>query len=401
MAESENGREFDNIPVITPEVVERMGASSGMGELLASGRTIEQIRSKYHTAIRVQVPRDLDSVKKRCLQEAKHGGDEFGWAWPVEIPIKDEKGQIQKDAQGKWLTKKEIIDGPGVHLMMAAARNWGNCTTELYVTTDLPDRYELMGVFVDFETGYTNMRPYTIRKASRDLSDRQKKSASQVARQEDMTMQIGLSKCIRNVIKGALPSWLIDSMYDESKKYSKEALEKKLPAAIESAIFTFGKYGVTVDQIEVLLECPKAAWTADHIIKLRGLLQGIKDGDMTISEAFPQMAKQPATEARTAAPEAKAEPTSPPAATATELELNAVAGDKLKEITERFYLLAGNDPARRKEVLKNWGCETLTTIMHIGTHPELIENALAQARKDCEEAGEVWPPKDEKQGKIL
>ncbi|MBU0691516.1 hypothetical protein KKH18_06850 [bacterium] len=424
--QNSNGREFENIPIVTPEVVERMsGGVNGVGDIVASGRTIEQIRSKYHTAVRVQVARDLDSVKKRCLQEAKHGGDEFGWAWPVEIPVKDERGQIKKDANGRWITKEEIIDGKSVHLAMAAARNWGNCTTELYVTADLPDRCELMGVFVDFETGYTNMRPYTIRKASRELSEKQKKKASQIARQEDMTMQIGLSKCIRNVVLGALPSWLTDSMYEESKKYAKSRVEANLKESIERAVALFAKWDVNLDRLEIFLDKPrsndpKTDWNADDVLKLRAAYQAIKDGDMTISEAFPAvpgapMAKPTATQ--TTAPETRTPPPQPtqpaepphPAAPPTQTaaqphdpdgSLTEEQGAMLDEINARAGLISA-DPKIQRDTIFLWSGQTCRGTLELRNKPNYIIPTLDAARADCEARGLQLAGQGPKKGKLL
>lgn len=390
-----NSNEFDTVPVFTPtDVREINGNGNPLADQLAQGRTIEQIRSKYHTAVRVQVPRDLEAIKKRCIEEARHGGDEFGWAWPVDVPVKDAEGNIMKDERGRWITKQEIIEGRSIGLAMAAVRNWGNCTVESYVTNDLPDRYELLGVFVDFETGFTSMRPYTIRKASRDLSEKQKGKASQLARQEDMTLQIGLSKCIRNVILGAVPSWLTEQMHDESKKYAEKRIAENLPQSIERAVFAFSKLGVTEAKLEFYLEGKRAEWTATDVVKLRGLLQAVKDGDLKVAEMFAQVkdGQEQQTTAQQTPPQPKAEAPvkteSVPAPTSAETsDLTQEQTNKIDYCINALVALAGNNPDRRKELNKNWTQGHLTTVMHLRNRPDLIDYAYETAMKDAAEEG--------------
>ncbi len=408
MAGNNNNNDFDGVGIVTPDAVQDLAGGITAGDLIAQGRTIEQIRSKYHTAVRVQVARNLDEVKKRCLQEAKHGGDEFGWAWPVSVPDKDEDGNIKKDERGKWIMKEEIIDGRSINLAMAAVRNWGNCTTELYVTADLPDRYEVLGVFVDFESGFTNMRPYTQRKAARDLSDKQKKKASQIARQDDMTLQIALSKCIRNVILSSLPSWLTDEMYEESKKWAKSRIKERLAESIEKIIFVVGKYGVSLAQMEMVAEKECAAWDENDVVRFRALVQSIRDGQVSVADAFPAV-NETSTPPQAAVPaQATQTPDTPPPAETTApasngTELSAELGNALEEISMILNELAGTDAAKRKAYMTNWSGAKIATFTSLKSYPDLIPTVLDRARIVKDEVSEAKQEaaKNQQKGKLL
>ena len=82
--------------------------------VLAGGAVAQRVGGAYATAMSVQVPRNLEQVTRRLLQEARLAGESFYYGWAVA-------------GRGG---KSEQIEGPSVDLAVAAARCWGNCAVE-------------------------------------------------------------------------------------------------------------------------------------------------------------------------------------------------------------------------------------------------------------------------------
>ena len=179
-----------------------IGAGSMAGEIIESGKTLQQARAGFVTAVTVQKPRERMKVLRACEEEAAIAGDEFFYAWTV----------TNKDG------KKSLIEGPSVNLALTAVRNWGNSGVMVNVD-ETHDTYIFTATFVDLETGFNLQRTFRQRKTK-------KIGKYDQDRAEDIIFQIGQSKAIRNVIVNALPSWLVSSMMNKSKENIIKKIEK-------------------------------------------------------------------------------------------------------------------------------------------------------------------------------
>ncbi len=148
-----------------------------------------QSKTQYHTAVRVQQPRDLDKVVAAVLREAEFAGDAFYYSFPMG-------GQK--------------VEGPSVGLALAVAREWTNCAVPVdYQET--AGEWIFTAHFVDLERGFTVSRVY-----------RQKKGVGRfkkldTERAEDMTFQAAQSRAIRNVVLAGVPRWLTDQAKERAK----------------------------------------------------------------------------------------------------------------------------------------------------------------------------------------
>jgi hypothetical protein len=144
--------------------------------------------------------------------------------------------------------------------------------------------WRYIGEFVDIERGYRLRREYRKRKSEKvggRFSDERK---------ETMAFEAGQSKCIRNVVINAMPGGLVQKVMETAKDamrkdvaQSKGGIQKQI-GKIEHA---FKKYGVTIEQLESLLDTERKGWAEDEVVKLRELYQGLEDGMTRVEDVFP------------------------------------------------------------------------------------------------------------------
>lgn len=274
---------------------------SGPSMLEAAQMGLVQTRTQHVTAIKVQVPRDLDALTRDVLKEATYLGEDFFYAWEV----KD-----RTSPTGKSLVKGMSIDGA-----MMLLRNWGNDACPCVIIEDTPTHWTFEATFIDYEKGFAISRPYRQRKA-------EKHGNFDAERALDIALQIGVSKAQRNAIDKGMPAWL-----------TRKAMEVATDAAnaiytdVEASIGRFRKYarkiGVTDLQLQTkigkmvqetgeMIPRPWAEWTPSECVELAAVFRGIQQKLTTVAEEFPPIETPPAP----AAAEAPVEQTPPPAAPA-------------------------------------------------------------------------------------
>ncbi len=227
-------------------------------------------QSAYTTSMQVIKPRNINSVEKKCIEEAVIAGEEFIYQWPVN----------KKTSDGR--TKKEQLIGLSVGAALAIARNMGNNAIDVEVE-ERPDSYVFYGAYIDLETGFNLRRAYRQRKEQR-IGDKYKGDG----RAEDIIFQIGQSKAIRNVALNAAPSWLTKKVQeaalssfgakviDNPGEYKGKCLElaKKLFIPLERIELKYGK---------------ESGWDSRKIISLFSELRTIEDGYDDMENVFPDV----------------------------------------------------------------------------------------------------------------
>lgn len=231
------------------------------------GQALQQTKTAYVTAVKVQEPRSIAKVTKNVLQEAKLAGSSFYYRWEV------------KNKTGR----KSIVQGPSIDLTMCIARNYGNCALDIEVQETLT-HYLFKGVFIDLESGFTVPRLYRQRKRQ-DIG-----SGYGDERAEDIVFQIGQSKAQRNAIDKAAPGWLIDQAIEEARQAEINKIKpENLHIARSRVLDFFATYGITQERIEAKLERKADLWTPEDIADLRASSTGLKEGRIGPDELFPQI----------------------------------------------------------------------------------------------------------------
>lgn len=251
------------------EVAKQDGIEQGFntaGEAIGRGKTIEQIQTAYHTAVRVQKPRDLAVVEKNCLTEAALAGEVCFYGWGAG---------------------KNRVEGPSIDCAMIAARNWGNTAIEMRPVHETSSSYIMEAAFIDLETGFTYSRQFKQSKSWKVYGKMDEE------RKTDIRFQIGQSKAQRNAILKSLPRWLIDKMIDKAKEGVREQIQRYIDkngveAARKLALDALAKLGVPLERIEYKYEKKYGAWDIETLITLKGDIRALSDGAESADSLFPE-----------------------------------------------------------------------------------------------------------------
>ena len=235
-------------------------------------------------ALALEKPRSEKKVIEAALEELR-AFPEFAKAAYYSIPYKDpETGE------------KKPVEGPSVKASRAMMRRWGNCATASRIMDETDDRYQVEGLFVDFETNTIFRRTVSVSKSYIPKSTRTKTPL----RDDRLTMalQSGMSKGERNATLAGLPVAFVETYVAEAKRIAasgKVAGSKKVQTVAERYTWlreSFLKYGV---KAETLMEhvdehVGDNASDEQRIAYMIGLYNSVRDGQVKLDEVF---SKQP------------------------------------------------------------------------------------------------------------
>lgn len=233
---------------------------------MESGGAMQQIRTKYSTAVAVQQPRNIESVSKRFMQEARLAGEAFYYGWGAG---------------------KNRIEGPTIGAAMAVARCWGNCAIEMEPMQETKDAWIFTANFVDLETGFTVGRQF---RQSKKWTVYGKHDDE---RKDDIRFQIGQSKAARNVACAALPRWLMDNAMAEAKAGVREKIQRYIDShsiadAVDVVVKELKKLGVTPGQVcEKFSVAQPSGLTIEHLVIARGDITALQAGQERAETLYP------------------------------------------------------------------------------------------------------------------
>lgn len=204
------------------------------------------------------------------------------------------------------------IEGPSIALANDLAREYGNLSIDTKVV-DIGTHWMIYARVTDYETGSELVRPFQQRKSQKTTGD--------ADRQQDIALQIGASKAIRNVVVNFLQTYA-DFAYEEARGSLVAAIGKDLAKWREKARAGIEQRQIALPRVERVIGRPLSDWLAADVAKVRTMLQGIDEGMATLDETFPPLPaaeaapepEKPATDAQepAAAPVAPAAPEEPP-----------------------------------------------------------------------------------------
>jgi len=271
---------------------------NGPGMLEAAQMGLVQTRTEHVTALKVQVPRDLDLLTKDVLKEAAYMGEDFFYAWE------------QKDKMSP--TGKKLVKGLSIDGAMVLLRNFGNDACPCKIVEDTPTHWTFEATFIDYEKGFAIGRPYRQRKT-------EKHGNFDSDRALDIAFQIGVSKAQRNAIDKGIPAWLTrDAMAAATDAANK--IYTDVPASIARFRKYARKIGVSDMQLQIkigkmieetgeMVARPWAEWTPAECVTLAAVFRAIQQQMTTVAEEFPPFEEAaPAPAAAAPQPEAPTQP---------------------------------------------------------------------------------------------
>jgi hypothetical protein len=258
-----NETEFDDVQVYS---VNNPPKGNALENIVTGGDIVQRQQTQYTTAVQVVKSRELKRVEKLVKSEIELNPEGTYYEWDV-----------WDSRQGK----KVPITGITIGTAMSIARNYGNCAVDVQVD-ETPSHYIFYAVFLDIESGFTFRRAFRQRK-NQGLGKNMDKD-----RAEDITFQIGQSKAIRNVVRGATPSALSSKSIEYAKYLIKEDINSEgVEKSRQGAAENLRKLGVTQEQLEEYTGISDPSqWDIETITKLRTAYGAIRNGDTTISTLF-------------------------------------------------------------------------------------------------------------------
>ncbi len=234
---------------------------------LEGGSKLLQMKTRFQTLVGIQRPRKEEMIKEKLPAEAASLADSFFYSW---------------SQQGG------LIEGIGYHGAMCLARLWGNCTADIVDYSYDPIKREtiLYASFIDFETNFNITRPYKMNEQFPIYGKHNE------FRKDDMRLQIGASKALRNVILAGIPVWV----QELGLKSAKQGIRKQIDAyiekngiakAIEMLVNSLAKKGVNEDAIKEKFNVNKLNdLVVKDLINMRADISSIENGNTTVEELY-------------------------------------------------------------------------------------------------------------------
>mgnify|MGYP001606693058 CR=1 FL=1 len=194
------------------------------------------------------------------------------------------------------------IEGESIRFAEAAASAWGNLHFGARGLGADEKWVHAQGVAWDLET---NNRVFI--EASRRITDKYGRRYN-----DDMvgvTSQAAISVALRNAVFRVIPKALCKRAYEEARLTSigkAMTMEQRRAKALE----LFAKMGVVPERIFAAVERKGVEdLTVEDLMELRGLFTAIKDGQVSIEEAFPAATTKPDEKPKTLADLTASQPT--------------------------------------------------------------------------------------------
>lgn len=230
------------------------------------GNTLARIDTGTLQAIQSLPPRDLEQFEKNVLWEAARSGESFFYQW-----------QVGGKTGG-------LVRGGSINMAMRMLAHYGKAVVQNELVNDNSKELTISSTFYDLETGVSFNRIFKQRK-SQDLGEKMRKDAD---RQDDIILQIGLSKSMRNVILAAMPGYLVDAAIEKAQANELDSIEKVGIVAARTKSFGYlAGRGVTKERIEAKFGKTAEQFTARDIVELRGMCAAINDGEVDPAGMFP------------------------------------------------------------------------------------------------------------------
>jgi hypothetical protein len=223
-------------------------------------------------AQKVAVHRDEQRIMDKIKVLAAAAGEEWGYRFPVK---NNRTGQTS------------YVEGPSIKLATTVARLYGNCVVDCRVV-DFGSDWMIYAKLTDLETGFTLTRPFQQRKAQQSMG-------KDDGRQQDIALQIGASKAIRNVIVNALREFC-DFAHEEAQNSLVNKIGQRLPDWRVKVSERLSAAGVDVIRAERVVGRALGEWTAPDVAKVIALAKTVADGMATWNDAFPPLEPEAKTD---------------------------------------------------------------------------------------------------------
>lgn len=237
-------------------------------DIMKAGYQLQRAEADAMVSLAVKRPREMKDVMRRVLGEIKLI-PEFVAAYRYSIPFKG--GRDGKDTR---------VEGLSIKAATCLARNWGNCACMVRILDYREEGVQLTGRVLDYETGVTFESPFYVSRFAKSYGTFKKLEENRWLQ----AIQSGASKAMRNAILKLIPEPMQIKMMNEIKRVIVKGFDpvKKAPEILKA----FAVFGVDQAQLEFYIGRKLVAMEGPHYEDLIGLYSALKDGELTVAEAF-------------------------------------------------------------------------------------------------------------------
>jgi len=230
--------------------------------------------------------RQAQEVQAAMVIAKKFPRDEFAAYEKIKTACKRKK--LAESATYTYPRGGTKVTGPSIRLAEALASSWGNIDYGI-IELEQNDKYSsVMAYAWDLETNTRQSKIFTVPHVRYST----KKGNEKLTDPRDIYEMVANNgaRRVRACILGVIPGDVVDDAVDMCS----ETLEKNLDGPIEDvtkkmlAAFK-DKFGITKEMIEEYLGYSAESFTAQDIVKLKGVYSSLKDG-MTKREDFFKLA---------------------------------------------------------------------------------------------------------------
>lgn len=183
----------------------------------------------------------------------------------------------------------QTVSGPTIRFAEELARCWGNIDYGIKELSQDNGKSEMQAYAWDLETNAQSVQNFTS-PHQREKTDKKTRSVIM----EDLTSQRDIyennanmaTRRLRARILAILPSWFVEDAVEECKRTLAGQNDLPLIDRVKKMVVSFGKLGVTQEQIEMRLKKKIDAMNADDFTEFIGIYNAIKGGESKIADWF-------------------------------------------------------------------------------------------------------------------
>ena len=194
--------------------------------------------------------------------------------------------RIRKACQRKKLAEEATyqyprggtkVTGPSIRLAEALAQGWGNIDFGIIELEQNDKESSVMAYAWDLETNTRQTKVFTVPHVRYTKSNGNTKLTDPRDIYE-MTANQGARR-LRACILGVIPGDVVDSAVDMCNQTLEKNLDGPIEDTVRKTLVAFkDNYGITKEMIEEYLGYSSESFTAQDIVKLRGVYSSLKDG---------------------------------------------------------------------------------------------------------------------------
>lgn len=275
-------------------------------------------------------PRSMQQFKKRAMDMALLD-EETAASCIYSRPV----GKKKNEQTGAW--EQQFAEGLSIRMAEIVGASYGNLRVGSMLVEQTERFVKARGFAHDLESNFAA--------ASETVESTVKKDGTPYdERHRAVIAKVALAKALRDATFKVVPRALCKPIELEARKLA-VGEGKSMEARRAAVVQWLTKLGIELKRVWASLGVAgESDLTSDHLATLTGLRTSIKDGEVTIEEAFPNLPKAPVQEpgaaTQPATPPVETKPTEPPIDTIMRLikETEGVTEDKVIAFAKEMKL---------------------------------------------------------------